>query len=183
MRKTIFTYGLIAGAIVATIMVISMRIYADNSNFEHSMLVGYASMIVAFSMIFVGIKNYRDKFQSGTITFGKAFKMGLWIALIAATMYVVTWLIYYYCFAPDFMKKYSQMVLENLNKEGATAAEIAKQTEEMKMYGEMYKNPLFVILLTYMEVFPVGLVIAAISALILKRKPDLANNQPMMENQ
>jgi len=182
MKKTIFTYGLIAGVIVATIMVISIQMCYNNPNFEPSMLVGYASMIVAFSMIFIGIKNYRDKFLGGSITFGKAFKMGLWIAFIASTMYVVTWLIYYYFFIPDFMEKYSQMVLNNLNKDGATAAEIAKKTEEMEMYGEMYKNPLFVILLTYSEVFPIGLVISLITALILKRKPHADKNQPVVDN-
>jgi magnesium-transporting ATPase (P-type) len=173
MRKTILTYGLIGGFIVSTVMVISFRMYDNNTNYEPGMLVGYASMVAAFSMIFVGIKNYRDKFLDGYITFGKAFKMGLWIALIASTMYVITWLIYYYFFIPDFMEKYSQMALNNLTKHGATATEIAAKTEEMKMYAEMYKNPLFVILLTYSEVFPIGLVIALITAAILKRKPNL----------
>jgi hypothetical protein len=172
MKKTILTYGLIGGFIVSVIMVISFRIYANNPDQEPGMLVGYASMIAAFSMIFVGIKNYRDKFLDGYITFGKAFKMGLWIALIASTMYVVTWLIYYYFFIPDFMEKYSQMMINNLTKEGASAVKIAAKTQEMKMYAEMYKNPLFVVLLTYSEVFPVGLVIALITAAILKRKPN-----------
>jgi hypothetical protein len=35
----------------------------------------------------------------------------------------------------------------------------------------MYENPLFVVLITYSEVLPVGLVVAFISSLILKRKP------------
>ena len=131
MKKTILTYGLIGGLIVSTVMVISFQVYR-NTNSEPGMLVGYTSMIVAFSMIFVGIKNYRDKFSDGMITFGKAFKMGLLIALIASTFYVVTWLIYYYCFAPDFMEKYTATMLRNLTKEGASAATIAAKTEEMK---------------------------------------------------
>jgi len=176
MKKTILTYGLIGGFIVSTIMVISFRMYHNNPDMQPSMLVGYASMIAAFSLIFVGIKNYRDKFLDGTITFGKAFKMGLWIALIASTMYVVTWLIYYYCFIPDFMEKFSQSAIDNLTKHGATATEIAAKKEEMKMYCEMYKNPVFVVLLTYSEVFPVGLLIALTTALILRRKPKLEHN-------
>lgn len=183
MTKNIFTYGLIAGAVVAIQMVFMIRIFYDSPDFEPSMFIGYASMIVAFSMIFVGIKNYRDKFQDGIITFGKAFKMGLWIAFIASTIYVVTWLIYYYFFVPDFMEKYAQHVLHQATKEGATAVELAAKTKEMEGYKEMYKNPLFVVLLTYFEIFPVGLLVAVISALILKRKPNAANTQPAIDNQ
>ncbi|WP_309640972.1 hypothetical protein [Flavobacterium sp.] len=40
----------------------------------------------------------------------------------------------------------------------------------MAMYKEWYKNPLLVILMTYAEIFPIGLLIALISALILKKK-------------
>ncbi len=135
------------------------------------MLYGYAAMVVAFSFVFVGIKNYRDKYCNGVITFGKAFKTGFYITLIASTMYVITWLIVYYLFIPDFMEKYSEHIINAAKAAGETASEIDAKIAEMKPYQEMYKNPLFVVLLTYMEILPVGLLITAISALILKKKP------------
>src|ERR1017187_9822075 len=73
------------------------------------MLIGYASMLVALSLVFVGIRNYRDKYNNGVISFGKAFKIGIMIVLIASTIYVVAWLIDYFFFIPDFMEKYSSM--------------------------------------------------------------------------
>ena len=104
MKKIVWVSGLISGLIVSSLMAISIVRCYNGANYEGSMLIGYASMLAAFSLIFVGIKNYRDKYNNGIISFGKAFKIGLFIALIASTMYVITWLICYYFFIPDFLK-------------------------------------------------------------------------------
>lgn len=170
MKKTVIVSGLISGFIVSAIMAISIAVYSDNANFEGSMLLGYASMILAFSLIFVAIKNFRDKYNSGVITFGKAFKIGLYVALISSTMYVIVWVIEYYLFIPDFMEKYTDHVLDAARKSGASQAELDKQISEMANYKEMYKNPVFVILLTYTEILPVGLLVSLIAAAILRRK-------------
>jgi len=144
---------------------------SSDANFEHSMLIGYASMVLAFSFIFVGIKNYRDKYNNGLITFGKAFKTGLYISLIASTMYVITWLVDYYVFIPDFMDKYVAHMLKEAKDSGASAAELAKQAKELAYNQQLYKNPIMVVLFTYMEILPVGILVSLIAALILKRKP------------
>ncbi|HPJ09244.1 MAG TPA: DUF4199 domain-containing protein [Flavobacterium sp.] len=170
MKKSILTYGLIMGAIIAIEMVIGISICYKNQNYEPSEIIGYLSMIVVSSLIFIGVRNYRNKYQDGVITFATAFKLGVGIAFVAATVYVVTWLIYYYCFIPDFMEKYTAHMLELAAKHGDSAAEIAEKTSQMKSMADMYKNPLFVVLFTYAEIFPIGLVVSLITALILKRK-------------
>jgi len=170
MKKNIIVGGLISGLILAIFMVVVTAICYKNEDFESSMVLGYASMILAFSMIFVGIKNYRDRFNNGFVTFGKAFTIGLYITLIASTIYVIVWLIDYYLFIPDFLDKYSAHVLKEAKTAGASPVEMNEKVAEMSGYKEMYKNPLLVILLTYTEVLPVGLVVSIISALILKRK-------------
>ena len=170
MKKNIMVGGLISGLILAAFMVVVTAICYKNEDFESSMVLGYASMILAFTMIFVGIKNYRDRFNNGFVTFGKAFKIGLYITLIASTIYVLVWLIDYYLFIPDFLDKYSAHVLREAKTAGASPVEMQEKVDEMGGYKEMYKNPLLVILLTYTEVLPVGLVVSIISALILKRK-------------
>ena len=170
MKKNVLVFGSISGLIITALMIVSTSMCYNNPNFEGSMIIGYASMLIAFSFIFVGIKNYRDKYNEGLITFGKAFKIGLFIALISSTFYVVTWLIEFYAFMPDFIEKYSEHVLTQAKNAGASAEELAKQTEEMSGYVKMYKTPIGVILLTYMEVLPLGVVVALIAAAILKRK-------------
>lgn len=143
----------------------------STGDFDSNVVLGYAAMLVAFSFIFVGTRNVRDKHNNGVISFGKAFQTGLLISLIASSIYVTVWLVDYYWFIPDFMEKYTAHVLKETQAKGASKAELKEQIAQMNYYREMYKNPLFVVLLTYLEILPVGLVVSLISALILKRKP------------
>ena len=170
MKKNTIVCGLIAGGIVSGVLFCSLLISKGSMDFENGMLLGYASMLLAFSLVYVGIKNERDKYSDGVISFGGAFKTGLYISLIASTMYVLVWLIAYYFFIPDFMDKYAAHALKQAHESGLSQLEIDKKGAEMLQYKEIYKNPLFVILLTYAEILPIGLVICVISALILKRK-------------
>lgn len=176
MKKIILTYGLIAGIIVASFMAYGVHWMNKNPDAEGSMLLGYTGMLVAFSFVFIGVKNYRDKQNNGTITFGKALKIGTLISLIASTVYVGVWLIEYYCLYPDFMDKYTATTIKKMDTATMTATEIEAKMDEINMYKEMYKNPLWVIALTYMEVLiPIGLLVPIISALILKRKAAVTN--------
>jgi hypothetical protein len=108
------------------------------------------------------------------ITFGKAFKIGLLISLIASSMYVIVWLVEYYAFIPDFMDKYTSHVLKAAREDGATPAELEKKAAEMAEFKEMYRNPLAVILISYTEVLPIGLAVSLICAWILRRKQKIA---------
>ena len=173
MKKNIIIYGLIAGIVVSVVMLSSVNYLSHcegSVDYNTSMLIGYASMLLAFSLVFVGIRNYRDKYNNGVVSFGKAFKIGIMIALIASTIYVVAWLVDYFFFIPDFMEKYSAHTLDQLKAGGASQIEIDKQTKEMADFALMYKNPFFNALMTYAEILPVGLIVTLISSLILKRK-------------
>src|SRR5687767_1803822 len=107
MKKNILIFGLISGLIITAMMVGATVSCYNNPDFKGNEVIGYAGMLIAFAFIFVGIKNYRDKYNQGVISFGKAFKIGFYIALIASTLYVLAWLIEYYLFMPDFMDKYT----------------------------------------------------------------------------
>ena len=170
MKKNVLVFGLIAGLIVSVIMVTSTAQCYAQQDFEGNMLLGFASMILAFSLIFVGVKNYRDKYNQGTISFSKALKIGLFISLVASTFYVVVWAIDYYLFIPDFMDKYTAHVLKEAQNSGLSPAELEAKSVEMANYREMYKNPVWVVLFTYFEILPVGLLVSLLSASLLKRK-------------
>ncbi len=170
MKKNVIIFGTISGLIVSTIMFISMLVYKKYPEFKGGMLIGYASMLIAFSFIFVGIKNFRDKYNNGVISFGKGFLIGLLISCIASTFYVITWTLELHFLIPDFMASYTASAIQQVKESGASQLEIDKTIAEMANYTEMYKKPFFVVLLTYAEILPVGVFVTLISALILKRK-------------
>lgn len=174
MKKIVIVCGLIGGLIVVLPMLLFTDACYKGGNYDGAMILGYASMLLAFSMVFVGTHNYRNKYNNGLISFGKAFKVGIFIVLVASTLYVIAWLINYYLYMPDFAEKYGAHMIDKLKASGASQAKIDKTTQEMADFAKMYKNPVIVILFTYLEILPVGLLVTLVSSLILKRKQPVA---------
>jgi F0F1-type ATP synthase assembly protein I len=164
MKNIILKNGIFGGIIVSIVM-ISMTLYMKaNPEHEPNAIIGFSSMLLAFIFVILGIKKKRET-NSGVITFSKAFLTGLSISLVISTIYVIVWLIVYYNFFPNFMEQYSEMVLKNTNPE-----ELVAKTSEMNQMKEWYKNPIMIILLTLMEILPIGIIVSLIGALILKKK-------------
>ena len=145
--------------------------FADRVGFDKGAVVGYTSIVLSFLLVFFGIRSYRDNVGNGQITFSKAFVVGISITLISCICYVVTWEILYYNFLPDFMDKYGAHMVEKLKASGASAEAVQTQVDQVKKYKEMYANPLLNAAMTFIEPFPIGLVITLISAAVLKRRP------------
>ena len=169
MRKIVLTYGLIAGAILSILMVISLSFH-DRIGFDRALIVGYTTMVIAFLMVFFGVKSYRDNLAPAGLSFGRAFLVGLLITLIGTACYVATWQLVQDRLAPDYMDKYAAYTLEEAQKSGASEAEIAEKAAEMAKFREMYKNPLVNIAFTFLEPLPVGLLFTLVSAGVLSRK-------------
>lgn len=170
MKKTVLTYGLIAAAITTVMMIISTFLHYRDPQFKGSEIIGFTGMFLAFIFIFLGIKNYRDKENNGLISFGTAMKVGFLICFIASTVYVATWMIQSHFFFPDFMEKYAAQTIKDLQNSGAGVADIVEKQKEMKMYIEWYKNPILKVLLTYMEILPIGLIVTLLSSIFLMKK-------------
>jgi hypothetical protein len=90
MQKTILTFGVISGTLISIWMVIGM-IFHDAIGFDKAEVLGYTSMVLSFLLIFFGVRSYRDNVAGGSLSFGRAFKVGALIALVASIMYVATW--------------------------------------------------------------------------------------------
>jgi hypothetical protein len=174
MKKTVLTFGLISGAISSLLMVATVP-FAHRIGFNKALIVGYTTIVLAFLLVFFGIRSYRDNVGNGQITFTKAFAVGISITLISCIFYVVTWEILYFNFMPDFMDNYGAHTIEKLKASGAGPAAIQAQIEQAKKFKEMYDNPLLNAAMTFIEPFPVGLAITLLSAAVLRKK---AQSQP-----
>ena len=170
MKRYVLIFGLVLGTILIGHAIYMVNIICINPSYEGNDVVGYAAMLIVFSLSGVGIWNYRNKELGGKISLGKAFKTGALIAFLGSTVYVVVWLFYYYLVVPDFVDKYAEHVVMMAEKHNKTATEISATKQQMDEFKEMYKNPLFIVFSSYMEVLPIGLVVAFVSSLILKRK-------------
>ena len=169
MRKIVLTFGLISGAILSAMMLLT-QVFFDRIGIDKGEIIGYTTMVLAFLMVFFGVRSYRDNVAGGAVTFGRACKVGLMIMLVASACYVATWEVIYYTIAPDFGERYAAAVVEKARKSGASEAEIAAQAKRMADFTAMYRNPLVNIALTLLEPLPVGIVFTLFSAGVLSRK-------------
>jgi hypothetical protein len=173
MKRTVIIYGLISGAIVSAFMSISMLTMSKNGlhseDMGTSMIIGYLSMLIAFAFIFVAVKSYRDNYHNGTVSFGRAFSIGLLVALIASTMYVITWAFVFHNYLPNFMESYSAAMIKDASAK-FSGAELQEKIAEINKGKAMYATPVGFTLFTYAEILPVGIFVALLAALILRRK-------------
>ena len=175
MTKIVLIFGLISGAVAAVLMWIMLAAMKGGA-VDHGLLFGYASMIISLSLVFFGIKSYRDN-NGGRITFFKGLQIGILISLISAVCYGVSWEAYYRTSGSDFMAQYSAQYVEKMKEKGASEDEIAKTQKEMADLAEIYKNFFVRFGMTLMEIVPVGLVVTLVSAGLLRKRDLLPAQQ------
>lgn len=174
MRNVVLLFGSISGIIVSIFLLVGMYLWNQGLlTFDTGDLVGYAGMIIALSLVFFGIKSYRDKHLKGTIKFVQGLHVGLLISLIASLIYAGVWEVYYQTnedVRNSFMDKYTEYCVMKMKKEGASESDIEKKVKEISDLKEMYKNPFMRFGITAMEILPVGILISFISAAVLRRR-------------
>lgn len=169
MKKIVLTFGLISGVILSAMMAITMPFH-DKIGYDKSEILGYTTMVLAFLLIFFGVRAYRDNVAGGTVRFGRAFGVGMLIAAVASVCYVATWEVIYFNFAPDFVEKYQEHLIAMAKADGATEQELAKQKADFEKYAVMYRNPAINAAVTFLEPMPVALVMSLVTAGVLSRR-------------
>jgi Protein of unknown function (DUF4199) len=177
MKKTVLIFGLISGALSAVMMVLTLP-FVDKIGFEKGLILGYTTIVLSALMVFFGVRSYRENAGGGRLTFGRGFAVGILITLISNACYVGTWEILRYKWMPDFNEKYAAHMVERAKASGGNQRKVEEAEQKAKQFKAMYDNPAINVAMTFMEPFPIGLVVTLATAGILRKKVSEPGNLP-----
>lgn len=169
MKRIVWTFGLISGGILSLMMAITIP-FSHSLGDQGAYLLGYTTMVLSFLLIHFGIRTYRDNVGGGSVSFGRALAIGALITVVASLCYVATWEVIYFKFQPDFATRMSTSAIEKAKHSAGTPEEVARRVADTQRMWDMYQNPLINSAMTFIEPLPVGLLIAFVSAGVLRRK-------------
>ncbi len=165
MLRIILVFGLISGAAASAMMwILTTLVGTHEVDFDNGMLFGYATMVIALSLVFFGIRAYREK-NGGRITFMKGLQIGILITLISSLCYAASWEVYG---DKDFVDEYTAYNIDKMKAAGAPEAEVEAARVQGEEFAEMYKVFYIRFGMTLMEILPVGIIVTLISAAILR---------------
>jgi hypothetical protein len=168
MFKTILKYGVVAGLIVGIPLAVMCVAMKDEPPATWGMVVGYLTMLIAFTTIFVAIKRQRDIERGGVIRFWPALGIGLGISFVASIIYVLAWEAALAITQVDFGTTYANLLIDQEKAKGVSAEALEKFSAEMRQFATDYTDPLFRMPMTFTEIFPVGLLVSLVSAGLLR---------------
>lgn len=168
MLRTILKYGVIAGLVVGGFELVTFTMFSGMPPLKYGMLIGYTTMLIALSAVFVGIKRHRDVDRGGVIGFWPAFGIGLGVSFIAGIFYVLAWEAVQAMTHMDFATSYANAIIASEKAKGASAEALAKLSADMAAFKVQYANPMFRLPMTFAEIFPVGVLVSLVSAGLLR---------------
>jgi uncharacterized membrane protein (UPF0136 family) len=171
MKRIVLIFGLISGVVSSALMFLTLPFLEKGSvDDNNGWVIGYAAILLSLLLVFFGIRSYRENKGGGSITFGRGFAVGILITLISCVFYVGSWEIIYFKFMPDFAEKYAAHEIEGMRQKGASAAAIAETQKKMVDLKATLDNPVTNAAMTFLEPFPVGLIVTLVSAGILRKR-------------
>jgi hypothetical protein len=169
MKKDVWKYGLLCGLVLAITMGVTVP-FEHHIKASYAMAVGYTIMVLSFLIVFVGVKHYRDTECGGTISFGRAFAAGALMMLISCVCYVAMWEALSATVEKNFAHDYTASMVKRAQNSGLRGAALEAKIAEAHKFEVMYSNPLYRMSMTLLEPLPVGIVMALVTAGILRRK-------------
>ena len=170
MKIYLLQYSLTGGVIIALFMVLSMWLLEQGFSYSLCELIGYLSMLLGFSTIYLALKKVRDTHLNGKISFGKAFKIALLMLALVALIYALIWLVYVQMSGGEFMNDFFEKSINDIRASGKPEAEIEASVKQLESQASFYKKPLVQMGIALIEIVPVGLLASLLSAYMVSKK-------------
>jgi hypothetical protein len=175
MIRIAIRYGSLSGIILVCLMFATGMYWGENIDFGLAEKVGYVTMVLGLSMIYIGTRDFRNIHHMEHFSFGKGLLAGLFITLVASCFYVAGWMVYSTTLDPDFMDRYYEYSVDQLKSKNLSDEKLNVKLDQMSKYKEVYKSPVIQILISFFEILPVGFLMSVVFAFILrKRKSQLS---------
>jgi hypothetical protein len=174
MLRKILSHGALAGLIVGIPLFGLTVAMKGHPPLKYGVLLGYLTMLIALSTVFVAIKRQRDEDGGGVIRFWPALALGLGISLVASVFYVLAWEAALAVTGMDFAGDYAKALVAQQEAKGLSADALARFKAEMELFKQQYASPLYRIPMTLAEIFPVGVLVSLVSAGLLCNRRFLA---------
>ena len=168
MKSTIFRYGIYAALTILILSAVHFFLVMPNTTYGETEIAGYLTMLISMVFVFLGIKHYRDHVNNGSLSFGQGLKLGLLIALIPAIFFGLFNVLYVEVIDPGWQDEYYRHYVENV-KATASADELPSKLNELEKQKEFFSNPVMTFLVMTATVLVIGVIVAIISSLALRR--------------
>ena len=179
MKKNVWKYGLLSGLALAVMVAATVPFEHQHHTDESvSMAVGYTIMVLSFLIVFVGVKHYRDTECGGLITFRRALATGVLMMLLTCACYVAMWEVLIATVEKNFAHDYTAGLVKRAQASGLQGAALEAKVAEARKFEVMYSNPLYRMSLTLLEPLPVGIVMALVTAGMLRRRSEVGSPDP-----
>lgn len=168
MLTKIVAYGSVAGVIVGLPLFCLTVALNGHPPLPYGMAIGYLTMLIALTAVFIATKRHRDLDLGGVIKFWPAFGLGLGISFVAGVFYVLAWETALAITHLDFAGDYARVLIAQKQAAGVHGPALARFATQMEAYKAQYANPLYRLPMTFAEIFPVGVLVSLTSAALLR---------------
>lgn len=172
MKAVTLKFGSI-GAIVMLVCIIPTLVFEMHKNLDLSTqeVVGYATIFLSLGVILFAMKEYRDRYNNGYISYGEAVKLGVLISLFPSVLFMLYNYYFVIVLDPGFMDQYASISLQQQYPDLA-AADIPAKLAEMKAETPYFFNIHFQGALMFFTVLIIGLIESLIFALLVKKNKE-----------
>lgn len=126
---TILKWGALLGAGLSLIKLLTY--FGESIDYEFGPVVEFAVVVCIIFLLYLGIKEMRDKLQDGIITFPRAFVSGIGIVFVAAIIAFGYYLIHYNYIDPKGIDKVND---KNFELRKAAIGKDTVSTKEIRHY-------------------------------------------------